>query len=73
VLSIASAGCLLWLDALRPFFAVAAVAALGWQAWLVGRRPAARRTSTMWAILVGTVGVNALVALTWASWWWRYR
>jgi hypothetical protein len=63
----------LWLDALRPVFAVSALAALGWQAWLVRRRPSARRTWAMWGILVGTIGVNALVWLTWASWWWRYR
>jgi hypothetical protein len=63
----------LWLDALRPIFASTAVVALTWQGWLIWSRPPARRTRILWAILAGTSAVNALVALAWASWWWRYR
>ena len=64
---------MLWLDWLRPLFAAVAVGAIGWQVWLVRRRAPAARTWTAWALLLGTLGVNVLVAATWASWWWRYR
>jgi hypothetical protein len=63
----------LWLDWLRPAFATTAVAALGWQSWLVWHRPPAARTPIIWGILLGTLGVNVLVALAWGAWWWRYR
>ncbi len=72
-LSVASAGCLLWLDHLRPVFASTAAGALAYQGWLVWRRPAARRTRTMGEILVASIGVNAIVVLTWGALWWRYR
>jgi len=71
--SVLSAGCLVWLDALRPFFGATAIVALGWQAWLIGRRPATRRTRTMVAILAGTAAVNLLIAVSWAALSWRYR
>ncbi|HUE85110.1 MAG TPA: hypothetical protein VMO26_03460 [Vicinamibacterales bacterium] len=69
----ASAGCLLWLEALQPLFATMAAGALAYQGWLVGRRPPARRTRTMWAILAASVGVNAVVVVTWAALWLRYQ
>lgn len=72
-MSILSAGCLIWLDALRPLLAATAMAALGWQAWLVGRRPPARRSPAMLAILAGTAAVNLLIAVSWAALSWRYR
>jgi len=71
--SVLSAGCLIWLDALRPVLAATGVAALGWQAWLVWRRPAARRTAVMLTILAGTAAVNLLAGLFWAVLSWRYR
>ena len=69
----ASAGCLLWLEELQPVFASLAGGALAYQGWLVGRRPPARRTRTMWGILVASVGVNAMVVITWVALWLRYR
>ena len=72
-MSVASAGCLLWLEALQPFFASLAAGALAYQGWLVGRRPPARRTRKMWGILVTSVSVNAVVVLTWVALWLRYR
>jgi hypothetical protein len=73
VLSVASAGCLLWLEALRPLFAALAAGALVYQAWLIARRPPARRTRRMWGILAASVGVNALVVLVWVALWLRYQ
>jgi hypothetical protein len=71
--SIASAGCLLWLEALQPAFAALAAGALNYQGWLVRRQPPARRTRTMWGILVASVSVNAIVVIAWAALWPRYR
>lgn len=72
-MSLVSAGCLVWLEALKPVFAVTAVSAMAWQAWLVWRRPAARRTVMMWALVMSTVGVNLFVGLSWLALQWRYR
>lgn len=72
-MSIASAGCLLWLEALQPVFASLAAGTLAYQGWLVGRRAPARRTRTMWGILVASASVNAIVVLSWVALWWRYR
>jgi hypothetical protein len=71
--SIASAGCLLWLEALQPLFAALAAGALAYQGWLVGRRPAAHRTRTMWGILAASASVNVMVVITWVGLWLRYR
>jgi hypothetical protein len=71
--SVASAGCVLWLEELRPVFATMAAGALAYQGWLVWRRPPARRTRRMWSILAASVGINALVVLTWIGLWLRYR
>jgi hypothetical protein len=70
--SLISAGCVFWLEALRPLFATTALAAIVWQAWLIWRRPRARRTRTL-VIFAISVAVNALVVLSWAALWWRYR
>ena len=72
-MSVASATCLLWLQRLQPVLAVVALLALSYQAWLVWRRPAFLRTTTMLLILWGSVGSSALVALTWVGLWLRYR
>lgn len=69
----ASAGCLLWLQRLQPVLASVAVAALSYQAWLVWRRPALLRTTTMLLILWGSIGSSSLVALAWIGLWLRYR
>jgi hypothetical protein len=71
--SVASATCLLWLQRLQPLLAAVALVALGYQAWLVWRRPASLRTTTMLFILWGSVGASALVASAWVGLWLRYR
>lgn len=72
-MSLISAGCVIWLEALRPLFVTTAMAALVWQAWLLWQRPRARRSWKVWAVFTGSVAVNALVGLVWAALWWRYR
>ena len=48
-MSVVSAGCVLWLERFQPVFVSLAVCALGYQAWLVWRRPPHRRTPMMLA------------------------
>lgn len=62
--SVVSAGCMVWLERLQPLFAAVALTTLGYQAWLVGRRPHAQRTRTMLAILWASAGVSAAVGAT---------
>jgi hypothetical protein len=71
--SLISAGCVFWLEALKPLFAATAIAALSWQTWLVWRRPGTRKTRTMWAIVAGTAAVNVVVGVAWLALQWRYR
>mgnify|MGYP001049726309 CR=1 FL=1 len=71
-MSLVSAGCVIGLEALRPLFASTALGAIAWQAWLLWRRPRARRALT-WAIFAISVAVNALGVLFWIALWWRYR
>jgi hypothetical protein len=54
-------------------FLATALGAIAWQAQLVWRRPPARRTRAMWAVLACSLGANVLVAMSWAALWWRYR
>ncbi len=72
-MSVASAGCLLWLQRLQPLLAAIAVSALSYQAWLVWRRPTLQRTPTMLRILWGSLGISSFVALVWLWSWLRYR
>ena len=73
-MSVVSAGCVLWLERFQPLFVSLAICALGYQAWLVWRRPPHRRTSRMLLAFSGQVSAPAsrsarhLVAL-----WLRYR
>jgi hypothetical protein len=71
--SVASATCLLWLQRLQPLLAAVALVTLSYQAWLVWRRPASLRTTTMLLILWGSIGASALVASAWVGLWLRYR
>ena len=68
-----SAGCLLVLQVLQPLFVSVAVLALGYQGWLVWRRPPQRRTRTVLAILWSSVALNVLLFTTWGALWLRYR
>ena len=72
-LSILSAGCVLWLQRFQPLFATVAVSALLYQGWLVSRRPPDRRTLPMLWMLRTSVGLTAVVFVTWAALWLRYR
>jgi hypothetical protein len=71
-LSVVSAGCVLWLQRLQPLFAFVAVAALGYQMWLVwgGNR---RRTRTVLAILWSSTAFTALIFAAWVAAALRYR
>jgi hypothetical protein len=71
--SLVSAGCLIWLQRLQPLFAVVAVAGVGWQTWLVFRRPAPMRTPKMLAIWATSVAVLVLVFAAWVALAVRYR
>jgi hypothetical protein len=73
VLSILSAGCVLWLERLQPLFVTVAVSALSFQSWLIWRRPPALRTRTMLFILAASIGVSLLVLAMWVGLWLRYR
>lgn len=72
-MSLLSAGCLFWLERLQPVFAVLAVGALGYQGWLVWRRPRERRGRMALSIFWTSVGINALVLLTFVALSYRYR
>jgi hypothetical protein len=71
--SLFSAGCLFWLERLQPLFVAIAATALGYQVWLVRRRPASRRTKTVMIILWTSIATSALVLATWVGLWLRYR
>ena len=62
-MSVTSAGCVLWLEQFQPLFVTLAVAALGYQGWLVWRRPPNRRTRAMLIILWTSVAISMTVAV----------
>ena len=68
-----SAGCLFWLQKMQPVFFAVALGALAYEAWLVLRQPAPLRTKAMKAILGASVTVNAVLIISWAALWFRYR
>ena len=72
-MSLASTGCLLWLQRLQPGLAAVAAAALGYQAWLVLRLPSPRRTRKVLSIFWGSLAASTLVALAWLWTSLRYR
>lgn len=72
-MSLLSAGCLFWLERLQPLFVVLAIAGLGYQSWLVWRRPAMRRTRAIMRVYVASLAVNATVLALWAWLSFRYR
>jgi len=71
--SVLSAGCVLWLQELQPLFISVALLALGYQVWLVRRRPPQRRTRKVLAILWSSVALNVLLFAGWGALWLRYR
>ena len=72
-MSVASAGCLFWLETLQPLFAVIAVASMALQVWLVSRRPPYRRTRRVMTILWSSVATSTLVLVVWVALWLRYQ
>lgn len=71
-MSVTSAACVLWLEQLQPLFATLAVAALGYQTWLVRGRPPHRRTRMMLAILWTSFATSMAVAGVFLVLWLRY-
>lgn len=68
-----SAGCVLWLRVLQPLFVSIALGALGYQAWLVWRRPPQRRTRRVLVILWSSIAMNGLIFGALVMAWLRYR
>jgi hypothetical protein len=71
--SLLSAGCLFWLQRLQPLFFAVTVGALVYEAWLVVRRPPARRTWEIKTILAVSVALNVMVIGGWIALSIRYR
>jgi hypothetical protein len=57
--------CLIWLQRLQPLFFVMAVGGLGYQIWIVRRRPPTLRTWGVKAILGLSVAINGLLIVGW--------
>jgi len=68
-----SAGCLFWLERLQPVFFTVAIVALGYEVWIVQRRPPSLRTWAVKAILAVSLSLNALIMGAWVVVWFRYR
>jgi len=73
LVSLLSAGCLLWLERLQPLFFAVAIASLAWQVWAVRRRPPSLRTRGVKVILATSLSLNTLVIATWVFLLIRYR
>ena len=73
LVSLLSAGCLLWLQRLQPLFFAVTVGSLAYEAWLVERRPPAMRTWGMKTILAASVALNVIVVGGWIALSIRYR
>ena len=72
-MSVASAGCLFWLETLQPLFAALALTSMAYQGWLVWRRPPYRRTKRVMTILWSSIATSALVLVIWVMLWLRYQ
>jgi hypothetical protein len=68
-----SAGCLFWLERLKPLFFTVAIGSLLYQGWAVHRRPPFLRTWGVKTIFVTSVVVNSLVIGLYIVIWFRYR
>ena len=68
-----SAGCLFWLERLRPLFFAVAIGSMVYQIWAVRSRPKYLRTWGMKTILGVSLGLNILVITSWVVLWFRYR
>lgn len=72
-MSVASTGCLLWLERLQPVFALVAALSLTYQGWLVWRRPRHRRTRPMIIILWSSLALSSAGLSLWIALSLRYR
>jgi hypothetical protein len=70
--SVASAGCVLWLERFQPMFLTIALTTVGYQAWLVMRRPRQRRTQMMLVMLWASAGTSLAMSLVLVALWVRY-
>jgi hypothetical protein len=73
LVSLLSAGCLIWLQRLQPLFFTAAVASLVYQVWVVRRRPPKLRTWGMKTILAASLVLNGTLIAGWIALSIRYR
>jgi hypothetical protein len=71
--SVASAGCVAWLERFQPMFISLSVCTLGYQAWLVWRRPPRLRTSMMllilWTSLATSIAVGGTLVVLSLRYW----
>ena len=72
-MTVVSSGCVLWLDAARPFFAALAAVALLYQGWLIWRRPPSQRTGAMLTMFWASAAISASVVFVVGALAWRYR
>ena len=72
-LSLVSAGCQIWLQRLQPFFFAVAIAAFGYQVWLVRTRPPNRRRTSVKVVLAVSLLLNFVVVGGWIALLIRYR
>jgi hypothetical protein len=72
-LSLASAGCQIWLQRLQPLFFAVAIAALAYQIWLVRRRPPRGRKTSVRVVLALSLLLNFVVVGGWIALLIRYR
>ena len=68
-----SAGCLFWLEKLRPVFFTVAIVSMVYQVWVVRRRPPFLRTWGIKTIFGVSLFLNVLVIPSWIVLWFRYR
>jgi len=73
LVSLVSAGCLIWLQRLQPLFFVAAAGSLAYQVWVVRRRPPSLRTWGIKTILAVSLVLNGTVIAGWIALSIRYR
>jgi 4-hydroxybenzoate polyprenyltransferase len=63
--SLLSTGCLIWLQRLQPVFFALALASLGYQIWLVWKRPPDSRTRGVKLTLAASLVVNLSLIAGW--------
>ena len=71
-MSVASAGCVLWLERFQPMFVTIALGTLAYQSWLVMRRPRHRRTWMMLVILCASAATTIVVGTSLVALRFRY-